>query len=372
MGLRPACEVAQSALWFLLDFERHESVKVSSYIDNIRFVGPREHTVAAIRIFLGRCKKVGAQLDRWPKDESEEAIVALSETKGGFLGEFYDYEKSTRCLVDKTLKKITYVHDLLDFEQPIVLTARQFSTLMGLVFWSASVLSINLSNMFHLLRAYRESASEAANTSFDGVLTTLSKTARSELKAWFKVAMENRPVPMVAPSSEPSLCIVADASAAGYGAFAQVRGSAEWKVLSGMWPSHLKDKVTSSVFAEPEAIYLACLRFLRPEDKFVRIYTDHSPLVYANRSGYAKGFHPNELLRRLHETFPGVVFEILHVKGVHNPADATSRIGGSVGEDYVPTVEEKDKLAMLEAVMWEGAVKDNVPVYAYNRHSFMV
>ena len=64
MGLRPACEVAQATLWFLLDFERHESVKVSSYIDNIRFAGPRTHTVAAIATFLDRCKRVGVQLDQ--------------------------------------------------------------------------------------------------------------------------------------------------------------------------------------------------------------------------------------------------------------------------------------------------------------------
>ena len=142
--------------------------------------------------------------------------------------------------------------------------------------------------------------------------------------------------------------------------------------MSGAWPTHYQERAQSSVFAEPEAIYLACLRFVRPEDRFVRIFTDHSPVVFANRAGYAKGFYPNELLRRLQERFKGVRFEILHVKGEHNPADHTSRLGGDVGERYEITEDERHKLSMLEAGAWEGLVTDNVPLSAYNRKPFMI
>lgn len=193
MGLRPACEVAQATLWFLLDFERDPCVTVDSYIDNIRFVGPREETAAAIKTFLDRCDKAGVQLDRYPKSRSVDDIVKLDERKGDFLGEHYDYQASTRCLTNKTLKKIEIVRDAIDFSKSTTLTARQFSALMGLFFWSASVLSIKLAPFFHLLRAYRESGAEASHTSFDTVTTTLTCTAQSELKKWLDIALANFP-----------------------------------------------------------------------------------------------------------------------------------------------------------------------------------
>ena len=121
------------------------------------------------------------------------------------------------------------------------------------------------------------------------------------------------------------------------------RGANERKVVSGAWPSHLRDKATSSAFAEPEAGFSACARFVRSTDRFVRLFADHSPIVY------------------------------VHLKGVHDPADTTSRFGRSVGEEHIPSLEEVEKLAKLEAVMWEGLVKNNVPVSAYNEEtSFMV
>lgn len=176
---------------------------------------------------------------------------------------------------------------------------------------------------------------------------------------------------MVGPEGEPTLTIVSDASSHGYGAFAMTRASPEWKVFSGVWPTHLLSKVGSSVFAEPEAIYLACLRFVRPEDRFVRIYTDHMPLVYACKAGYAKGYYPNELMKRLDEKFPHVRFHIQYVKGVDNPADGPSRLGGVVGGDYEVSKEEQEKLdTLLEAGVW-GAVKDNVTIPADKSPSFM-
>ena len=227
--------------------------------------------------------------------------------------------------------------------------------------------------MTSLLRAYRECSAQAATSSFDEVTATLNNTAKQELLGWITTATANEPVPMVAASGEPDLCIVFDASAKGFGAFSMSRGANEWKVVSGAWPSHLRDKATSSVFAEPEAGFAACARFVRSTDRFVRLFTDHSPIVYADKAGYAKGFYPNQLLKRLREAFPWCVFEIVHLKGVHNPADTTSRFGRSVGEDYIPSLEEVEKLAKLEAVMWEGLVKNNVPVSAYNEEtSFMV
>jgi hypothetical protein len=377
MGLRSACEVAQATTWFLLDFKKSPAVKVATCIDNIRFVGPEEEVVDAVRTFLDRCRKVGAQLDRWPKSDKKEDIVEMGERRGDFLGEHYDYEKGTRCLTGKTLKKLEMINSWMSEQkgERLVMTVRQFSVLMGLFFWTTSVLQMELSRFFHLLRDYRRAAALVANTQkYDHEVAILTPTAVNELKSWMAITIKNDPVPLrKAIFGEPSLTLVVDASGVGFCAISTTDYT-DPKVLAGVWGKEQQEKAQSSVWAEPEAIFLACTRFVRPEDKFVRIHTDHSPVVYAAAAGYAKGFSANHLLARLKATFPNTMFEIVHVKGINNPADRYSRLGVEVGGPLNEV--EKKQLAMLAAEM-RGQGKDNVnvsfPVTAHKKRlSFMV
>lgn len=378
MGLRPACEVAQAVTWFLLDFEMDPRVKVNTCIDNIRFTGPKNETTDAIRTFLTRCKIVGAQLDKNP-ELTDEGITALDERKGDFLGEHYDYVNGTRALTPKTVDKLLVVDKWLKQqveEGDITLTASQFSTLMGLLFWTKQVLDLELASCFHLLRDYRNSCSEAVSGGY-GTYTKLTATAKGELKKWLETAIENKAVPMVPPTRDrPTLNIVVDASGVGFGAIATTDFT-DCKMISGAWPEEMLEKAQSSVWAEPEGIFMACCRFVRPTDTHVRIYTDHSPVVYAAAAGYAKGFSPNLLLKRLRDTFKGVYFEIVHVKGVNNPADRFSRLGEDMrGGKEELTEGEWDLVKRLEAERWELGPKDNVdPLYLAdkdNKPQFMV
>jgi len=244
---------------------------------------------------------------------------------------------------------------------------------MGMLFWTASVLNLPLCNFFHLLRDYRKAGALASVAQeYDEVTIVLTPTAVKELNEWLAVAIANEATDMhPAPFGKPSLNLIVDASGIGYCAIATTDFT-DSQILSGSWRSEERHRAQSSVWAEPECIYLACLRFVRQEDRFVRIFTDHSPVVYANRAGYAKGFSPNHLLERLKKTFPNTVFEIVHVKGELNPADRYSRLGEVVGEKAL-SVDEVEKMAMLAAGGWGQCLKDNVSrSLAYNkRPSFM-
>ena len=377
MGLRPACEVAQATTWFLLDFEMGKSVRVATCIDNIRFLGKRSEVVPAIRTFLDRCRSVGAQLDKWPTTDSDDDIVAMGERSGDFLGEHYDYDAGTRRLTKRTKEKVKMIESWVSQRegQPLTMSARQLSVLMGMLFWTAAVLNLPLCAYFHLLRDYRKACSMAAKEDdYDGVCTPISQTAIKELRLWLNSALENTPVPMRPKVfGEPSLNLVVDASGVGYCAIATTTFT-DSQIMSGSWPSEKRKKAMSSVWAEPEAIYLACLRFVRPTDSFVRVFTDHSPVVYAHRAGYAKGFNPNLLIERLSKTFPSTLFEIVHVKGECNPADRYSRLGAKTGEEMKLSEDEVEKLAMLAAEGRGQCPKDNVAAFtAHNkRPSFMV
>ena len=377
MGLRPACEVAQATTWFLLDFEMEPGVKVTTCIDNVRFVGTKRGVVTAVRQFLERCRKVGAQLDKWPASDSETDIVAMGERGGDFLGERYDYDKQQRSLTKKTLSKLETLKKWLDMQGPesLLMTARQLSVLMGLLFWTASVLDLPLSRYFHLLRDYRQAAAKASTSQdYDATAVNITPTARTEMMTWLNVAMGNSPVPMAVQTfGEPSLNLITDASGVGYSAIATTDFT-DCQVVGGVWSWSQLTKAQSSVWAEPEAIYLACLRFVRPEDRFVRIYTDHSPVVYAGAAGYAKGFSPNHLLERLNKTYPGTMFEIVHVKGVNNPSDRFSRLGEETGGDAkILNRDELEMLAMLAADKRGKGPEDNVSVFAHKKRlPFMV
>jgi len=377
MGLRPACEVAQATTWFLLDFEMGPSVKLTTCIDNIRFIGKQNEVVAAVRIFLDRCRKVGAQLDKWPTSDSEKDIIAMGERSGDFLGEHYDYDRGKRKLTNRTLDKLTMIRDWLSKygQRPVAMSARQLSVVMGMVFWTAAVLDMPLCHYFHLLRDYRKAGALASLTlDYDSVAVELTPTARKELEAWLGKAQKNEEVDLVRSAfGQPSLNLIADASGIGYCAIATTNFT-DCQILSGAWDETQKTHAKSSVWAEPEAIYLACLRFVRPEDKFVRIFTDHSPVVYAKRAGYAKGFNPNLLIERLNSTFPNTMFEIVHVKGEMNPADRYSRLGEVAGNEKRLNEGEVKQMAMLAADERGQCPKDNVSrISAYNkRPSFMV
>ena len=75
MGFRPSADIAHVVMSAIADFPLPEGVKVTVYIDNIRFGGPSRSAVeSAARQFVERAAYVGAVLNSDAIDVVEVAF----------------------------------------------------------------------------------------------------------------------------------------------------------------------------------------------------------------------------------------------------------------------------------------------------------
>jgi len=309
MGFRRAVEVACAILWALLDFDRSDTVRVNSYVDNARFGGPTNETVDAVLEFVRRATSVGYQLDHQPR--TREEVLAASPTQDTFLGVRYDYESQTRCLPDKTLHKLEALGNV-----PSQLTHRQLACLIGLGTWAGTILDFSWHRTWHLLRRYA-----ACAVAWDPHRSvTLSPTEYAELRLLIQFCKANSPVSILSAVPPPvDTLLITDASKVGWGALAGQPGCTP-TTTAGAWATF----IGSSVVAEPEGAWQALQSMQLPYNpRHVRLVTDHEPLVHAHKSGRATAWAYNALLARLATLPYHVSLEFL--PGVNNPADAPSR-----------------------------------------------
>ena len=334
MGLRQACEAAQGLTWLLLDFP-HGDVAVSSCIDNVRFVGGLADVHRAARTFLKRCQLIDAQLNEValydeegnPIDIDNIVLSKFEESAGPFLGEHYDYVEKTRKNTDKCLSKLRQT-----WTDRHAWSALGYASHMGVLFYTSNVAGIKPAKYYSALRYFRDVARIveadplAWKCSDISQLKPMPLSAYEELAAWTEAVMENAPVPMCDMEHEgpPDLTIITDASKWGWGAICVTAdGAVSW--CNQPWPSDQRDQYRSSVTAEPEGLWRAVCRFVRPSDKVVHLLTDHEPLVWAAPKGYAKGWPLNLFCRRIQDSYPGKLFMAFHVIGKGNPTDGISR-----------------------------------------------
>ena len=179
---------------------------------------------------------------------------------------------------------------------------------------------------------------------------TIPPIAREQILSWLGHLIANDAVSILPPSDEPRYVVITDASGFGWGAISVDTATGSLKEFSFPWTGLDVPRAESSVWAEPEAIFLAVCRIASPGDS-VLVLTDHQPAEFAGEAGYAKSWSLNQLVLRLHR-LPGVRVKIHHIPGKGNPADGLSRtIGSSL------TGEEQQCARALAAGAWEKRLK---------------
>lgn len=329
MGFRPAVEVAHAITMAICDFvyldpSLASSVNTSCYIDNVRFVGEKEKVKKAAKIFLERCKEVGAIL-------GEEHPPLVQEDD--FLGEHYNYVTKTRKITDKVMEKIKYVEKELDKMNEEKISFRRLAAMFGVLFYASDVINAPLCFYFNALRFFRSEMSKVTSKAHwdEEVQEVFNAEAHKEMQLWINFLKTNEAVPIIDeedteeyPFVSP-LTLYIDSSAFGWGGISIFEGGI--KMFSGEWgPAEQGINLGSSVCAEPLGIQKVVGQALFTGVKEVVIHTDHLPLVYAGNRGYGKAYTYNELLVFLKQHYPTVNFRFKFIKGKHNTiADFLSR-----------------------------------------------
>ena len=354
MGLRHAVYIAQSALWQLLNFPRES--RVDTTIDNVRFTGAKSVVVRDAVAFLRRCAVVGATLNvvgcpdtKSTPSELRKVVEDLLEPDvGDFLGTKYLYGTAQKQNQEKTVRKLTSLRDSL-LRLKGAPTRRQVATIFGVLFYAASVVRGPLAPYFDALR-YLRKVSAMEDEDWDIPAGMIPPKAREQLLAWLGFLIQNDAVPIIPPTVEPRYVVITDASGHGWGAISVDTATGSLKEFSFPWTGLDVPRAESSVWAEPEAIFLAVCRIASPGDS-VMVLTDHQPAEFAGEAGYAKSWSLNQLVLRL-QGLPGVRVTIRHIPGQGNPADGLSRtIGSSL------TGEEQQCARALAAGAWEQRLK---------------
>ena len=228
-------------------------------------------------------------------------------------------------------------------------TRRQVATIFGVLFYAASVVRGPLAPYFDALR-YLRKVSAMGGEDWDVPAGVIPPNVREQLLSWLGFLIQNDAVPIIPPTVEPRYVVITDASGHGWGAISVDTATGSLKEFSFPWTGLDVPRAESSVWAEPEAIFLAVCRIASPGDS-VMVLTDHQPAEFAGEAGYAKSWSLNQLVLRL-QKLPGVRVTIRHIPGKGNPADGLSRtIGSSL------TGEEQQCARALAAGAWEQRLR---------------
>ena len=324
MGQRHAVAVAQCATDKLLSFAYPAGVTAQSCIDNVRFVGSRLGVIEAARIFVDRCRKVGATLNELSaQDDVKTALERLVHQEGDWLGAVYDYKTAKQKVAVKSVDKLR-----LSWNRRQRWTHRQYAAHMGLLFFCASVLRMPLAGYFEALKQLRRRSSDlAANEELWEQPVEVAPGEWDALSRWTATALKNEWVPCD-NGAKASKFIITDASGWGWGAlcFDERTGATTWHSQEWSAADRRRIDTDASTRAEPEGVLQALRRFCwRGERGPVAVLTDSTTAKYALTKGYSASFEVNAIVARVKAEFPLLQLHLHHIAGTANPADGLSR-----------------------------------------------
>ncbi len=328
MGQRQAVEVAQGATNVLLSFELPADVSVQSCIDNVRFVGPTAASViAAARAFVARCRRAGCTINDLPDVGSPEAdhqaLAKMVHQQGEWLGAEYDYSRAKQRVAQKSIDKLG-----VSWAHADGWSMKDYAAHLGLLFFATSVLRLNVGRHFETMKRYRlRSAAAAHDPSLWRERVAMEMAEAADLDAWTREAITNAWVPCH-DGRPPALILVTDASDWGWGALCLDTDSGLVDSCSVPWTRADRERldVSKSSYAEPEAVYRALCRFVRPaENRPVAVYTDSTTAQWSLPKGYSPSFVVNAIAAKCRDAFPAVQLITHHVKGSENVVDPLSR-----------------------------------------------
>ena len=324
MGQRHSVAIAQHTTERLLDFPMPNGVTSQAFVDNVRFVGPRDKIVKATMDLLARCAACGVTVNEvCAASATQGEVEALAHQKGEWLGAEYDYAACTQRLTPKTLAKIE-----ASWKQREKWTTKQYAAHLGLLFFATSVLRLNPAAHFEAIKRLRERARQVNdNEALWGATVHLVEGERESLRRWTVLATENAAV-RCPNDLTPTRVLMTDASDWGWGAIMVDLSSGRCQQAQHAWTEQDRAgwRTGVSSHAEPEAIYRALCTLVRPSEVGnLMVLTDSTTAKWALRKGMSPSFEVNAVVNRVRRTFPNLQLSIEHIAGSTNLADGLSR-----------------------------------------------
>jgi integrase len=338
MGSAHSAHVAQTITWAILEpILNMKKVLVHTMIDNVA-IGSDDKTafVKAVRLFVARCKKIGATInDMEGFPSTDDGIIELGEKRPfTFLGEVY--EKGGR--VRNSEQNVQNLRDAFTRIQSaandpnIAVTKRQVCSIISLWTWLANTIELKLCDHFDMIRLFSQTAK--LNVGWDDAIRVNGFVVNTIQKA-IEPTLRNVPVSPKrdeVPSkhiNDYGACIIVDSSGSGWGAWCKI-GDEMFEIREGWLTPNLR-----SAHAEPMGAREA-VRWVRERTKGnLAVVVDHSAMAYGQRrphsgnGGFSTAFYLNSFFEELY-SIPGN-HQVFYVKGESNPADRASR-ANRIGE----------------------------------------
>ncbi len=149
-----------------------------------------------------------------------------------------------------------------------------------------------------------------------------------DLARWTEIAVAN---PWLGCLDErpATLILATDASEWGWGALYLDTEVGTVLTHSQPWTEQEREamQLQHSVYAEPEAVFRALCRFVRPDEHraVVAVLTDSTTARFALSRGYSPSFLVNAIAHRCQNAFKNVRLDFYHVPGTLNAVDPFSR-----------------------------------------------
>lgn len=351
MGLKHSVGVAHTATLQLLNFAH--VVYAEAYVDNVRMVADdKEALIADAATLVVRCAEAGVTVNELDVsvlrslpserrfDEAKRLVAPLCKQKGPWLGEEYDYVSKELDVAEKTKEK---VRACLDAKRP---TFRTFAAAAGVLQYASRTLAMPLAPYYAAIRAIAAVAwlLEGRPHLWDHPLPPMCESVMVNMRKWRADILAAQPRKISTPAA-PSLFIVVDASDEGWGAIS-VDEFGKTQFVKQKWSDRDRRIMDTrlSVRAEPEGIYRACCRFIRPaKHATVYVATDSAAAAGALSKGHSRSYWMNHVNLRLQQTFPRSLVVVRHTPGKTNPADGVSReLAEPTPGDYERAVELAD------------------------------
>ena len=335
MGFKNSVNVSQHATRHMLNFKEACEIHSEPYIDNARFVSGYEKAITAASIFAVRAAEANATLNEIDLNiiraipdmegkvlKARELVTPLAKQKGEWLGEVYDYKNKTVEMSQRTRAKLEAIIDNWASHPP---TFKSYAAAFAILQYVSRTYNLRLGPYFGAIRALRVMSKLLTEVPelWPEKAPEFAPHITACLRKWKHDLLRQKPR-VVNLASAPDAFMVVDASAWGWAA-AYVDSLGCEHYASNKWNPDDNFRFHST-HAEPEGIYRAICRFIKPGTQLkLKVATDSSSAQQTLPKGHAKSWFINEVCNRLYGTFPGLELDAQHIEGASMPVDQMSR-----------------------------------------------